>query len=279
VDDRTKDINALSWLPPEQLPPSLRAKLIAMALNGDTIVVPLAGSDPRTPEGRARKEREDRDKRYAQTMAQIEERRQEFLRDLHRREQACIEALHENEEQLREARQELQKIRDRAYEITLPDGTTTKVYRDGDKVRMESGAEVSRDVVKAEDLGSHSTWSERVGAFERVDKLELDRLAMEKHRQKLGEAREASLTADEFGELRDDLNKSRPESVAAIEAEAQPSPREQSAAPEKTGTPKLGQRFAAADTSRPAADTPPVLSDADFETIRKPSSVSSPGAR
>lgn len=278
----TNDFNSLGILSQKS-----QNRLLMFAMNGDSIANPLDNVPDRegvTPQGRARKEREKDQRMFRETMAHIEERRVEFLRELDRREQACIEALHENEEQMRAAQKELQTIRDRAYELTLPDGSTTKVYRDGNKVRMENGAEVGRDLVKPEDLGDQRpSWSSLQLGIKRVDDLNKERDAITAYRQKIGEARQeadgADITADELNELGRSLDRVRPPGVAAKEATTQAAPKAQDAAPAARDVQKLSERFAAADRDRQAADAQPVLSDADFETIRKPPSVSAPAAR
>lgn len=200
----TNAFNALGIITPKTL-----NRLMMLTLNGDSIVNPLGEAldrDERTPQGRARKEREGHRRYFETAMAQLEERRIEFLRDLDRREQACIEALHENEEQLREARKELQMIRDRAYEITLPDGSTTKVYRDGDKVRTEAGAEVGRDVLKPEDVpNGMPEWSEFTSANEHYKARCDEHKKILEYRQKLEHTRDAAGRDDLSPETLDKL--------------------------------------------------------------------------
>lgn len=234
----TNDFNSLGILSQKS-----QNRLLMFAMNGDSIANPLDNVPDRegvTPQGRARKEREKDQRMFRETMAHIEERRVEFLRELDRREQACIEALHENEEQMRAAQKELQTIRDRAYELTLPDGSTTKVYRDGNKVRMENGAEVGRDLVKPEDLGDQRpSWSSLQLGIKRVDDLNKERDAITAYRQKIGEARQeadgADITADELNELGRSLDRVRPPGVAAKEATTQAAPKAQDAAPAARG--------------------------------------------
>ncbi len=60
--------------------------------------------------------------------------------ELNRLDDASYQALIETEERLERAREELERIRAQAYEITLPDGTVVKVYRDSDAVRGDTGS-------------------------------------------------------------------------------------------------------------------------------------------
>jgi DNA repair exonuclease SbcCD ATPase subunit len=188
----TNDFNALG-----QLSTARQNRLMTMALNGDSIVSPFADVADReglSPKGRARKEREREEQRFAREWsARIEEQRERFQRELDRLEQASLAALHENEEQLRAAREELRKIQERAYEITLPDGTVTKVYRDGDKVRTDAGAEVSRDILRAEDLPDGlPLWAERTASGEKNHALDEKHRQILEYREKLERMREVS---------------------------------------------------------------------------------------
>ncbi len=208
-------------------------------------------------------------------MAQLEERRVEFQRELGRLDHASLDALRENEEHLREAREELQRIRDNAYQIHMPDGTVERVYRDGDKVRMESGAEVSPDIVRAEDLGnSRPTWQERTEATKRIDDLSTKHQEIVTYREHLHEAdgrnKSGTLSADEIDALARDTERTMPESVRihyrAPATEAGPGARNESAdhgltapfanaaAPNQTLT--LSDRDFEAQTAHPAASAP-----------------------
>lgn len=276
------DLNALSWLSPDQLTPAMKEKLLAMALNGDSIVNPLGApydQDDRTPQGRARREREEQESRvYEMVMAQLEERRIEFQRELDRLDHASFEALRENEDQLRKAREDLRRIQERAYEITMPDGTVARVYRDGDKVRTETGAAVDPNIVRPEDIGSgFSTWQERVGAQKGVSDLEARREAIQAYRTKLGEAREKHASDGLTVEELDALKASRPDDVRAhdpasgADADVSAARKADDAASRRA----LGQPFADATSG---AERARVLSDNDFRDVRQsqPSSGRAP---
>lgn len=269
----TNEFNGLGLIVVSQLSPVQQYRLMMMALNGESIVNPFGEQLDwlgLTPKGRARKEREEIE-RFRAVMAQLEERRIEVQRELDRQEEACLEALHETDEQLRAARQRLHEVQERAYKITLPDGTTARVYRDGDRVRDEKGAEVSPDIVRAEDLGTaHSTWQEHLSAKDGVADLEARREAILAHHKRVQEAREqqsaGGLTAEEF----DALKKSRPESVRAHErSAANADTREPPAQAVTDASPgkRLGQPFSEAASP---AGSGQVLSEDDFEAIRRP---------
>lgn len=279
----TNDSNSLSWLSPDQLSPSMRAKLLAMALNGDSIVNPLGQWDERTPQGRARKEREQREEwAYRQAMAEIEERRVRFQERLDRLDHASLEALRENEEQMREAKERLRKIQERAYEVTMPDGSVQRVYRDGDKVRTESGAEVGRDVLRAEDIpDSASRWSDYNSGIAAVDDLERKRKAIVDYHKKIGEARdrEASgdLSVDEIDKLERRLEAAKPQSVREHEQAINgPTLPARTADAEPQAGKILGQPFERAVSGNMPM---PTLSEQDFDLLRQTPAASKPAPR
>jgi hypothetical protein len=273
--ERTDIFNATSGLSQ-----SMQLRLEVLALSGNS---PVSNALTReadrlglTPEGRARKEREDQ-RRFAALMEAVRERAAEFHKQLDLLEQASMEALHENEEQLRVARDDLRRIRDRAYEITMPDGAAAKVYRDGDKVRTEAGSEVSPDIIRAEDIGNgHSTWAEHVESSKRVDELSARREALEAYQRRVQDAKGAAagedVTADELSLLERNLREDAPVEVVRhfnSSHAAQPAPAVDADHP-ATG---LAKPFAKA--VNPSAL---VLNDSDFE-IKPSVTVSAPAPR
>ena len=220
----TNDFNKISLIPEGKLTPAQQNILMIMARNGDSIVNPFSAEldrEGRTPEGRARKEREER-RAFREMMERLEEQRVEFRRELDRMEQASLEALHENEEQQREARKELQRIQDSAYQIHMPDGSVERVYRDGDKVRMETGAEVSPSIVKADDLGSSlPSYATFKNAVERGDRLKAEHQQILEYQKQAKDTQEreaaGSLSDDEREDLRRKLKEIEPERVRAHE--------------------------------------------------------------
>jgi hypothetical protein len=277
----TNDFNKISLLPTAQLTVAQQNILMTMALNGDSIVNPfgdVVDAAGLTPEGRARKEREE-EEQFRQTMAQLEERRLEFQRELDRMEQGDLEALHENEEQLREARKELKRVQDNAYTITMPDGSVQRVYRDGDKVRTEKGTEVSPSIVRAEDLGSHSTWQEQVRVTQRNDELGAKHEAITRHLGRVREVKEqensGELSAGDFKEVSRSLQSAMPEDVhvryGAVDADAG---REPTARADKVSG-VLAQPFANAVSANGNA----TLSDRDFEELTSRPSASAPAPK
>ncbi len=144
-------------------------------------------------------------------MATARQERIDALNDrLNKLEEKSYEALMQTEEDLRIAREDLQAIRDSAYQITFPDGTVRSVYRDGDKVRTEDGAEVDRSIIKAEDMPADLTdWSTRMSVSNTVRRLDgrLDRI--KNVREELGDIRDRTNdnpSNDDLGELENLVN-------------------------------------------------------------------------
>jgi small-conductance mechanosensitive channel len=142
-------------------------------------------------------------------MATARQERIDALNDrLNKLEEKSYEALMQTERELRIAREELQAIRDNAYQITFPDGTVRGVYRDGDKVRTEDGAEVDREIVRVENIPANLTdWSTRRAASRSVlgQEQRLDRI--KNLREKLDDIRDRTNnnpSSDDLDEL-DDL--------------------------------------------------------------------------
>lgn len=199
----------------------MQLQLMVLALSGNTSVsngfTDMADREGLSPEGRERKRREER-RVFLERLETMREQMVQFLERLDRLEQASMEALHENEEQLEQAWVELKRIRERAYEITMPDGTVAKVYRDGNVVRSEDGAEVSREIVRAEDIGAdHPTWPQRSEAERRFRNLETEHEHIVTYREKLEHARERTnegdLVPDELDALSVRVDKDMPHAV------------------------------------------------------------------
>jgi hypothetical protein len=229
-----------------------------------------------TPKGRERKEREQQ-RRFADTMQALRQQATDFQKHLDLLEQATAEALRENAEQLAAAREELRVIRERAYEITMPDGTAAKVYRDGDKVRTETGSEVSPEIVRAEDIGNgHSTWAEHVEGSKRVNELSARRDALEAYQRRVQDAKGIAagdgVTADELSHLERNLREDVPAEVARhfdSSHAAQPAP----AVKADASANGLAKPFAKA-----VSPSALVLTDSDFE-IKPSVTVSAPAPR
>ena len=213
---RTTEFNALC-----NLTPAMMLRLEILAFQGFSPVSNAFTADADrlglTPQGRERKEREQRQE-FADRMEAIRRQAAAFQRTLDLLEHATLEALRENEEHLRAAREDLQRVRDRAYEVTMPDGTVAKVYRDGDRVRDEAGGDVSPDIVRAEDIGNgHSTWAEHVDGLKRVEELQTKREALQAYQRRIQGARETvagdDLSAEELDRLEGNLQKDVPAEV------------------------------------------------------------------
>jgi hypothetical protein len=275
----TNDFNKISLTPIGQLTVAQQNILMTMALNGDSIVNPfsdLLDAAGLTPEARTRKEREE-EEHFRETMAQLEERRLEFQCELDCMDHACEEALRENEEHLHSAREDLKKIQDNAYQIHMPDGSIARVYRDGDKVRTESGKELGAGIVRAEDLGrARPTWQERVQAADRIDDLLAKREAIQKYRDEVQETERKGQSSGLSARDIDDLSRRRettmPESVRSHYAGAASRDEPSANAEAPSG---LARPFAQA-ASR---DKDLKLSDRDFEELADRPAASMPAPR
>lgn len=121
------------------------------------------------------------------------ERIEEFQEKLDRYDEAATAALLENEEKLRVARKELQHVRDRAYELTRPDGSITKVYRDGEIVRDDDGAEVEAALIRPADIPATApTWQMRREVGGKLDDLVRRNEEIREYREGVERARKIS---------------------------------------------------------------------------------------
>jgi hypothetical protein len=220
----TNEFNALCNLTASDM-----LRLEILALSGDSPVSNAFTEEADrlglTTKGRERKEREEQ-RKFAVQMEALRQRAAEFSKHLDFLEQATAEALHENEEQLRNSREDLRRIRERAYEITMPDGNVEKVYRDGDKVRTDSGTEVDRDIIRAEDIpDALPSWSER-----KLKELDIDALMHEQRRltvyqEKLAHARSRSGSDDLSGDELDGLKAGLDEMPDSVRSRVSPEPK------------------------------------------------------
>lgn len=209
---------------------SMQLKLVTMALAGDSPVsngiTEMADRNSPSPKGRERKER-DQAREFAERMRASQERMDKFQEKLNQLEQATAQALQENAEKLRESKKALDDVRARAYEITNPDGSTKRVYRDGDKVRDEAGAEVSSDVVQSDDLGDKfSNWSEFVKADLAHGDIKAEHDRIKAYQMEVGQARgrgnEGDLSDKELDDLEARMKKDMPSSIREHMGSIQP---------------------------------------------------------
>ena len=229
-----------------------------------------------TVKGRERKEREEQ-RKFAAAMDALRQRAAEFQNKLGLLEQATAEALRENEEQMAAAREEMRRIREQAYEITMPDGKAAKVYRDGDKVRTESGAEVAPDIVRAEDIGEgRATWQDFQAADARLRELAAERERIVSFQNKIETARKASggsgISADELDALEAGIDSSMPATVRKRLEAAGPPVRDAAQAPEG----RLTAPFR--NAAGPGADTDDFPPN-DPSSTRRPQAASPPAPR
>jgi hypothetical protein len=173
-------------------------RLMAVALYGNetlhSVFSALADRAGNTERGRATREKEvERIASFMRTVMATQERIAEFQRKLDMLERASYEALIENEERLAAARDELDRIREQAMEVTMPDGTAAKVYRDGDKVRDDDGTEVSPEIIRPDDISpGRPDWQQRRAIGNEIDDLARQRRDIIEFRERLDQAREKS---------------------------------------------------------------------------------------
>lgn len=270
----TNEFNALS-----DLSPVVQLRLMNLASSGNSPVSNAFTQEADrlglTPKGRERKEAEEqRRQRSLQTV--LAEQSARFQERLHLLEQATADALRENEERLLAAREELARVRDRAYEITMPDGKIAKVYRDGDKVRDDAGAIVDSSVIHPSEIpGSAPDWATRQRAGERLDAARAERDALETYQKKLQTAREkfegGTLSSDDLNDLSERLQKDVPSGVQKHLELSRPfhAPAEREAKAPSTFLQTFGE-------AAQGARAPVVLSDADFDERPKPKLSPSP---
>lgn len=154
---------------------------------------------------------------------------------LTRLDEASTAALLENEEELRRAQADLDELRGRACEITLPNGEETKVYRDGSAVRNDDGGFIDREIIRGEDIPAfYPTWQELQAkkaiaqdAKQTYDEIVAYREKVEAAQEEIGDGR---VSAARLEELESDLA-NMPAAVSRHYAQAD-------AAPTNGATPK-----------------------------------------
>lgn len=186
------------------------------AIENDSVGA-VAGRIIQKREIRESAERRGRDVAELMVLAS-RERIEKFQEKLRLLEQACYEALAENEQKLKAAEERLADTRSKAYEITMPDGRLTKVYRDGDRVREQSGALVSPDWIKADDIPpSCPTWQRQVDEENVVNKIRAERRELVEYSERIQQnkayTRRDGLTDDDVDALESDTNRRMPASV------------------------------------------------------------------
>lgn len=191
-------------------PQELQRKLLYLAESGSGSVLSahatMNGSGPAAQRDKADSESFETMRAFMQ-MQEREQRIKDLNDALAARETASYEALIENQKRLTKAKEELERLRERAYEITFPDGTLRKVYRDGDTVRTDEGAKVDPQIVKPGDIPDQApTWAERRALGRQKDQLERQRDRITRYRERLDEMRER-LGSDPSGDDLDALEK------------------------------------------------------------------------
>lgn len=208
-----------------------------------------------------------------------------LLRRIDMLDRASFEALVETEKKLVQAREDLDRLRDNAYQ--LPDGT--KVYRteDGAAVYDDDGNRLGNDVIDPAAIPDNKpTWEDRQRRGERVDQFQRERRDIQDYRDRLDRARDKlgddDLSSDDIEGVEQGIDETMPQSVrrhydrlAGHDPDLSAgSGRTASAASAYVGKPNLGNNptmadsFAAAvaglpQSSRPAPDAPAAIPAAD----------------
>jgi hypothetical protein len=123
------------------------------------------------------KEREQRreDREFAARLREAvasPERIEQFHVEMKELDEKRSDLLERIRKELRQTREELQRLREAAPEVELSDGTRSKVYRDYDDVRTESGELVSPTIIKPEDASSDpQSFSKMRRALEKEESL------------------------------------------------------------------------------------------------------------
>jgi hypothetical protein len=190
----------------------LLRKLAYLAATGnEAVLLPftLTGGAKAEAE-RQRKEREFEN--FARMVLASRERVEEFTKKLELLDQASAEALVESEEKLRKAKDDLQRLRERAYELTTPDGGAMKVYRDGRMVRDDDGAQVDPLLIKPEDIPeSAPTWGDIQDKEATLRDAERQRREISEYRERLEKTRkrldEGAVSEAELDKLNKDAER------------------------------------------------------------------------
>jgi hypothetical protein len=167
----------------------MRQLLYAAETGNENVLTPFSTPDGvgDGPKAQVKRERDDREfEQWMEFTLASQEKMEEFERKLDLLDQASAEALAENEAQLREAKEALKRIRDRAYTVDMPDGSRVKVYRDGAAVRNDDGALVSPQVLKPTDIPDTApTWAERHAAGQLEEHLMSRNKAIRRYQTRL----------------------------------------------------------------------------------------------
>lgn len=148
-----------------------------------------------------------------------------FMEKLDRHDSATVEALMENEEELIETRRRLAEMFSNAHR--LDDGRVVFETRDGTKVYDEHGNEVSADVVTPDQIDDgRPKWEDIQEERARQKALEKEREELQRHQEKVDEAREAAadpnVSEDKLKALEAELEASAPERVRRKVEEPKP---------------------------------------------------------
>lgn len=216
----------------------LLRKLAFLAATGnEAVLLPFTLSGGTKAE--AERQRRERDfENFARMVLASRERVEEFTKKLELLDQASAEALVESEEKLRKAKDDLQRLRDRAYELTTPDGGTMKVYRDGSAVRDDGGAQVDPLLIKPEDIPETApTWQQRKDKGAVLRDAEREHREISEYRERLEKTRKrlekGAVSEDELDKLDKDVDR-MPAMVRKHYEQLAPDAKERAQVPDRT---------------------------------------------
>lgn len=194
----------------------LKRRLMYLAISGSGAV--HTGLDSQRERIAAREKDDLGDDMLAVLVRQASEQDVRRLRErLALLDEASLAALLENEERMREAEEELQRIRERAFVHTRPDGSKVRVYRDGNAVRDEQGNLI--EGLSPSQLPSTTPELADVRkTFRRIEEIEEERRQINEFRERVGQAQEridgGPISQPEFDEIEAGLG-TMPASVRA----------------------------------------------------------------
>lgn len=178
-----------------------RRHLLNLALSGnDSVMTPFVPPDGLRAGARAEAQRQrDEDFQMLAKMAlATPERIQQFRVEMGELEEIRVRLIERLDQRLRESREKLKRLHDEAPEITRPDGTRHKVFRDFDQVRDETGALVSPEVIKAEAVSKNPrNWQENIN----IDAAISHDLAQRERLERRGEKIKAGMKSAGDGDL------------------------------------------------------------------------------
>jgi hypothetical protein len=142
----------------------------------DAVLTPYTMREDQIPGTKAEIERRQKEEDFRAFMrvavAATQERIERFHVEMRELDERRVKLLERIDERIRLTEERLQRLRDAAPEIEFPDGMRRKVFRDFDRVRDETGAFVSPDIIRAEAVSDDPrNWRETTGTIQMLNRL------------------------------------------------------------------------------------------------------------